>query len=186
MLWRRRDTTWSARFLRGDKDVIEEVYRTTLSDVRRAAGAVVGEPADRDAIVHETYLDLLSNRELRASYRGGALGAWLGAIARHRAIDFVRRQGRLTDLGQVPERAVTRDPVEELREELRQFANRLDSVERSVLELRYLVGMTQVEAASALGMPRSTLEDRERRIKQMLKAFLVPLDGDHDAKEVAS
>ena len=35
-----------------------------------------------------------------------------------------------------------------------------------------MLGMTQVEAAAELGMPRSTLEDWEREIKRRLEAYL--------------
>jgi RNA polymerase sigma-70 factor (ECF subfamily) len=173
MPWLRSDVGWQVRFLRGEPDVIEDVYRRTFEQVRRAAGGVIREPADRDSVVHETFLELLSSRRLRESYRGGELAAWLGAIARHRALDYVRRQGRLTDLSEVREAEPYADTVGELRGDIRRFAARLDPKQRELLELRYFAGMTQVEAASALGMPRSTLEDWERHLKRLLKDFLL-------------
>jgi RNA polymerase sigma factor (sigma-70 family) len=167
-----RDPGWRERFLRGDKDVIEEIYRATFEEVRRAAGTVLHEPADRDAVVHEVYLELLESRELRESHRGGALGAWLGAIARHQALDFARRESRLTDLSAVDEVSIKSDGLTDLRRELIRFAERMDPERRRLVELRYVEGMTQMEAAAILGKPRSTLEDWEHQFKRALMAHV--------------
>ena len=166
------DVDWDTRFRRGDKDVIEAIYRQTFETVRRAAGRVLREPADRDAVVQQVFTELCSSRRLRDSYAGGDLGAWLSAMARHRAIDFARREQRLTDLGEVPERPVD-DPLEDFRRELKEYAGRLDGPRRQVLELRFVAGMTQMEAAAHLGMPRSTLEDWEKQIKKGLQEHLL-------------
>jgi RNA polymerase sigma-70 factor (ECF subfamily) len=168
----RRDPSWHARFLRGDKDVIEEIYKDTFNEVRLAAGSILRDPADRDAVVHEVFLELISSRHLRESHRGGKLGAWLGAIARHQAIDFARREKRLTPLSDANEPVTTVDPLDEIRAEIVRFATRLDPQRRQLVELRYIAGMTQMEAAAALGMPRSTLEDWERQIRRALHDFL--------------
>jgi RNA polymerase sigma-70 factor (ECF subfamily) len=170
---RSSDTSWEARFVRGDNDVIEAVYRETFEAVRRSAGRVLREPADRDAVVHEVYTQLVGSRRLRESYQGGAIGGWLSAIARHRALDFVRRERRLTDLSAIDEVPTASDPLADFRRELERFAERLDPQRRRVLELRFVAGMTQAEAAAQLGMPRSTLEDREREIKTMLQRHLL-------------
>jgi RNA polymerase sigma-70 factor (ECF subfamily) len=171
------DTSWEARFRRGDSEVIEAVYRETFESVRRSAARVLREPADRDAVVHEVFVDLVSSRRLRESYRGGALAGWLGAIARHRALDFARRESRLTDLSALDETAAAVDPLVDFRRELERFASRLEPEKRQVLELRFLAGMTQVEAAARLGMPRSTLEDWERQIKRLLHEHLLGEPG---------
>jgi RNA polymerase sigma factor (sigma-70 family) len=152
---------------------MEAVYREAFETVRRAAGRVLREPADRDAIVHEVFTELVSSRRLRDSYRGGDLGSWLGAIARHRALDLARREQRLTDLSALDEAAVATDPLEEFRSDLERFAARLEPQKRQLVELRFVAGMTQVEAAAQLGMPRSTLEDWERQIKRLLHEHLL-------------
>ena len=163
---------WDTRFRRGDKDVIEAIYRQTFEAVRRAAGRVLREPADRDGVVQQVYAELCGNRRLRDSYAGGDLGAWLSSMARHRAIDFARREKRLTGLEELPDDPAA-DPLEDFRRELRQYAERLDGPRRQVLELRFVAGMTQMEAAAHLGMPRSTLEDWEKQIKKGLAEHLL-------------
>jgi RNA polymerase sigma-70 factor (ECF subfamily) len=152
--------------------VIEEIYRATFEEVRRAAGAILHEPADRDAVVHEVYLELLSSRALRESHRGGQMGAWLGAIARHQALDFARRESRLTELSAAEELTARADPLTDLRRELVRFAEGLDPERRRLVQLRYVEGMTQMEAAAILGKPRSTLEDWEHQFKRALSAHV--------------
>jgi RNA polymerase sigma factor (sigma-70 family) len=156
--------------------VIEEIYRATFEEVKRAAGTVLHEPADRDAVVHEVYLQLLSSRDLRESHRGGQMGSWLGAIARHQALDFARRESRLTDLSVIDEAAARTDPLEDLRRELVRFAARFEPDRQRLIHLRYVEGMTQMEAAAVLGKPRSTLEDWEHQFKRALHAHLAGKD----------
>jgi RNA polymerase sigma factor (sigma-70 family) len=166
------DPDWRDRFVRGDQSVIEEIYRTTFAEVRRAAGGVLREPADRNAVVHDVFLQLIASRELRQSYRGGRIGSWLGAIARHQSLDFVRRERWFTDLSAIDQAAAKTDLLDELRRELVRFAARMDPERRRLVQLRYIEGMTQVEAATALGMSRSTLEAWEHQFERALQVFL--------------
>jgi RNA polymerase sigma factor (sigma-70 family) len=167
---------FAARFVKGDRAVLERVYRQSFEGVRRAAGRVLREPADRDGVVQQVFTEVVSSRALRATFRGGDLTSWLAAIARHKAIDFARRESRLTDLSAVPEPAVSEGPLDDFRHELERFASQLPAERRRVVELRFIAGMTQVEAAAELRMPRSTLEDWEKQIKQALERYL--LDGE--------
>ena len=109
------------RFLLGHTDVLEEIYRLTFEVVRRSAGRVVRDSLDCDSLVHELYEDLVSNRRLRESYRGGdqnSINSWLSAIVRNRAIDFVRRQRRLTNLDAVDEHDVPANPLDDYKHDL--------------------------------------------------------------------
>ena len=47
-----------------------------LRSVRTIAG-----PAEAEAVVHDVFVDLLRNAEMRARYRGGALLAWIDGKA---------------------------------------------------------------------------------------------------------
>lgn len=140
------------------------------------------EAADRDAIVHQVYVELIGDKGLRASYAGGDLGAWIGAIARHRALDFARREQRLVDLSEAPPATTeVAGPLEELRRALEHCARQMPPERRRLIELRFVLGMTQVEAAAELAMPRSTLEDWEKQVKRELRRQLLGSDrGDDD------
>ncbi len=152
--------------------MIEEIYRATFEDVKRAAGTVLHEPSDRDAVVQEVYVQLLESRALRESHRGGVMSAWLGAIARHQALDFARRESRLVDLSAIDQATSKVDPLDDLRREIVRFASKLDPEKQQLIRLRYVEGMTQMEAAAVLGKPRSTLEDWEHQFKRALAAHV--------------
>jgi RNA polymerase sigma-70 factor (ECF subfamily) len=170
-----KDPAWRSRFLAGDRALIEDIYRATFEEVRRATARVLREPADRDAVVHDVFVEILSSAQLRESYRGGHLSAWLGAIARHHALDFARRQSYLTELSAATagaEMAAKVDPMDELRREVIRYAAGMHPERRRMVELRYLEGRTQMEAAAILGKPRSTVEDWEHQFREAFRGFL--------------
>ncbi len=160
--------------------MLETIYKETFPIARRAARRILQEPADCDAVVQQVFADLVSSRALRASHEGEDVGAWISGIARHRALDHARRERRLVAMSEadldreVPERP---SAAAELRGELARLSAELPEQERRLVELRFVAGMTQVEAATALGVPRTTLEDWERRIKRLLRDRLVAAEG---------
>ena len=87
------DGTWLERFHRGDRASMESCYREHFATVERAIGSLL-TGADRETVIHELFSRLISNADLRRSFQGGSLGAWLARVARNQAIDFHRRQGR--------------------------------------------------------------------------------------------
>lgn len=169
---------WEARFKRGDRDVMERLYRDTFDGVRRVVGRVLREPADRDNVVHQVFAEVIARKDLRESYRGGEVSAWLASMARHKAIDFARRESRLEEL---PPEGLEEPPedgdLRAFREDLRRFAERLAPDMRRLLELRFLMGLTQMETAAEMQVPRSTLEDREHALKKQLRAYLLEGGG---------
>src|SRR5262245_20067590 len=89
----RREDDRLAAFHQGAKSALTEIYREHYSTVDRAVGAVL-YGADRETLVHEVFYRLLTRPELRASFTGGSMAAWLSAIARNLAIDHLRRKRR--------------------------------------------------------------------------------------------
>lgn len=172
---------WLEQFQRGDRQRLSEVYHQHFTRVRKAVARVLSDPADRDNVVQQLFADLLESAKLRRDYAGGDFGAWLCAIARHKAIDFGRRQSRLVgindqtvgafDEGEEPSQ------LHEFRRDLERFANTLPVERQHMLKLRFIEGLTQMEASQRLGVPRSTLEDWERQAKMELRLFLLADDA---------
>ena len=173
----RGDGCWLERFRRGDRSLLSEIYHAHFTRVRRAVSRVLGEPADQDNVVQQLFADLVESAHLRRNYDEGDFAAWLCAIARHRAIDFGRRQARLVTIDDAEIRAGALHqpdaPLRDFRSDLERFALTLPLERQRVLKLRFIEGLTQVETAQQLGVPRSTLEDWERHIKADLRAFLL-------------
>jgi RNA polymerase sigma-70 factor (ECF subfamily) len=169
---------WLRRFHDGDRKVIEELYREHFGTVGRAVGPVLGA-ADRETVVHEIFLRLLTQPALRTSFRDGDLGAWLTVIARNHAIDFTRRRNREILAGtavEVPASgaadsgeagAHARVLVERFRKDV------LPPKWSGVFEARFIRQLNQPEAAAALGIGRTTLAYQEARVRRLLRRFLL-------------
>lgn len=154
---------------------LERVYRQHWRRLHAIARRMVG-PVDADTVVQEVFVALL-REELRGRFLGGDLGAWLAEITRRKALQQrqqQQRQGR-----EQPMPAVERDgpsPEEDLtaRDLIRRFlAGHVPEAQRPFFELRFLERRTQVEAATILGIPRSTLEGWEHRLSRALRAFVL-------------
>ena len=161
-----------AAFHEGRQEVIRAVYSAhgvaLLREVRRQAGA-----AEAEAVVHEVFVELLRNRSLREQFTGGAVFSWLRQIARFKCLEHLRKAGRYV-AQEVPEAGVSPEGDFEAREVLSRFvAAVVPTAQREFFGLRFLERRTQVEIASSLGIPRSTLEGWEQRLTRKLRAFVL-------------
>ena len=170
-------TDWLTRFYRGERQTLEEVYRSNFVTVDSAVGGVM-TGADRETATHEIFFRLINNEALRRSFKGGDMGAWLSVVARNHAIDYARRRGReapsgielsdgagySADLGSQSEARIL---IERFQRDV------LPAAWQPVFRTRMLESLSQVEAAAALGISRTTLAYRELRIRLMLRKFLL-------------
>ncbi len=170
---------WLERFHAGEREALESFYRGHYRAVDRAVGAVLGG-ADRETVVHEVFLRVISSAELRQRLTGGSPSAWIAAIAKNHAIDYRRRRGREVlgeegaDLAQPP-----RDEVVDAQMLIERFQREvLPEKWRAVFETCFVRQMTQRDAARELGLSRTTLLYQQHRVRALLKSFL--LDDEED------
>jgi RNA polymerase sigma-70 factor, ECF subfamily len=170
------DDAWLARFHAGDRDVMEECYRSHFVTVERAVGRYV-QGVDRETVIHEVFYRLLSTASLRLAFRGGSLAAWLSTVSRNHAIDYARRRGREELLG-------NKSPWGYVEAGMDQAADAHILVERfqkdylppkweGVFRTRFVEQRTQRDAARALGISRTTLVYQEMRVRRLLEKFLL-------------
>lgn len=166
-----------AAFHAGREDVVHQVYRACAAALLREVGRTTG-PAEAEAVVHDVFVELLRNGELRGRFTGGSLLAWLRQIARFKALDHARRARR-----EIPVESPAHDggpsPEDDLeaRDILSRFLQaHVPGEQRRFFELRFLERHTQVEVAAALGVARSTLEGWEHRLTDRLREFLKESD----------
>ena len=86
------DTAWLEAFHRGERAVLEACYRRHFAVVERAARAVLGA-ADSETVIHEVFSQLIGRPEMRRSFHGGSLAAWLTVVARNQALQYRRKSG---------------------------------------------------------------------------------------------
>jgi RNA polymerase sigma-70 factor (ECF subfamily) len=201
----RSDAALVSAVAAGDTSALAELYDRHADAVYRAAYRRLGDSQLAEEVVQDTYLALWNRAELYDE-RQGSLLAWLGTIARNRAIDRLRAAGRrptavplsgmLVDEWQeerVLEHALSRgglvgggsrpqDPEEhmqaaELRAEVQGALARIPHLERQVLELAYFEDLTQTEIATRLSWPLGTVKTRTRRGLLRLRGLLVAALG---------
>ena len=182
----------------------------------RHAGFVFGSVArflgDREAaaeVVQDAFVTLW-RRARQFDARSGSLLTWLLAIARHRAIDRLRAEGRrpgrdsirldaLTSEGgsggspaggEIPRELIadaTTDPTSVATRRWTQSVVRtgisgLPENERQVILLGYAQDLSQAEIAERLEWPLGTVKSRTRRAMAQLRAHLGPItDGAEQA-----
>jgi RNA polymerase sigma-70 factor, ECF subfamily len=172
------ESEWLQLFHRGDRETLEGCYRDHFSRVERAIGPIL-DAVDRETVIQEVFSRLLASAELRRSFQGGSLGAWLATVARNQAIDHRRRLGRepATAADGLDTLSADWEPAAEARLLVERFCrDHLPPEWRSVFDTRFLRRLSQREAATELGLPRTTLAYREIRIRRLLKRFLLQED----------
>jgi RNA polymerase sigma-70 factor, ECF subfamily len=174
---------WLSSFYAGDRAAVERCYREHQRAVADAVGRLL-PPADAETVTHEVFYSLLSDARLRENFQGGHFATWIVRVARNRALDYLRRRKRerpeiLEDLPYADERFSAERVEEEI--EAKRLVERfrrecLPPKWAAVFEARFVRQLSQRQAASELGMRRTTLLYQEHRIRAILEKFLVHAD----------
>lgn len=141
---------------------------------------IVGNTDDAQDLTQEVFIKALQRSE---QLRDGAKAAhWLSRIATNTAIDFLRRQGRISwaDYEEIPERlAVAPDesPEEsvlraEQRSELEGGLRRLSERERVALVLRDVEGLPAEEVARELNCSKATVRSHIANARVKFRRYL--------------
>ncbi len=181
------DDTWLQRWYAGEPDAIAWAYVKHFEDAVSAVGTIV-PPWERESVVHDVFQRLLSNESSRRSYKGGSLRAFLCAAAQRVALDRWRKRRRTPEVLAPPETAQHGAGGLSARQRiLEHVANRqllerfrteaLPAKLRSTFEARFVLQLTQREAAERLGVHRGTIIFREARVRRHLKRFLLSVEG---------
>jgi RNA polymerase sigma-70 factor, ECF subfamily len=151
----------------GDRDAFGVLYKRHAAAVARVVRFRLGRD-DEDA-VSEVFLRAWRGL---ASYRdtGAPFSAWLYAIARHVSIDLVRTSARTEPRADVPDREVDQMTAELLT--LHDAIEQLPREQRQVIELKYLVGMTNSEVASAMDTSIGAINAKQWRALRALADVL--------------
>jgi RNA polymerase sigma-70 factor (ECF subfamily) len=151
----------------GDREAFGELYRLFHPKVFRLARFYLGTGAE-DA-VSETFARAWA---ALPGYRrmGTPFVAWLYGIARHVVADQRARLRREEPRWDPPGGAANSDPEEGLS--LKREIERLPKVQRSVIEGKFLIGLSNGELASALGRTPGAINALQWRALRTLQRRL--------------
>jgi RNA polymerase sigma-70 factor, ECF subfamily len=154
------------RLQRRDPQALAELYdrygRLAYSLIVR----VVRDGALAEDLVQETFLRVW-NRAQGFDAQRGALGPWLLAVARNRAIDYLRsasgRERNALELEEVDHPSLYTNMERDILASdktrmIRAALEKLTPNQREVIELAYFEGLTQTEMAERMGQPLGTVK----------------------------
>lgn len=137
---------------------------------------IVQDRATAEDLVQETFLRVW-NRVGGFDSQQGAVGPWLLAVARNRAIDYLRYRGRRPEasleLNETETPALFTDPLQfDIVRQVKTALEKLGKPQREAIELAYFEGMSQTEIADRMGQPLGTVKSWMRRALQQMREEL--------------
>jgi RNA polymerase sigma-70 factor (ECF subfamily) len=167
-----------------DEDRLHRVHRGDRAETRAFVEAFEGPvfavlsrtfPAER-ALVEDLAQETFA-RALRALHRfdpGGPapLRRWITTIASRLALDELRRRGRRPRMETIDEAATAGPERLDSALAIEQAMARLSPQARVVVAMRLVEGLSEEEAATALGIETGTVKSRLSRARAVLRNLL--------------
>lgn len=162
-----------SRLAAGETRALEDCYAglgpLVLSYLRRYI-----PPADAEDVLQQVFLEVWRSSARYDASR--SLEAWVLGIARHRAIDHLRRRRDVVPISDLHELVGDdgRDTVDRFvwAAEVRGALQLLPAEQREALELAYFSDCTQREISVRLGVPLGTVKARMARGMRRLAGLL--------------
>jgi len=169
----------------GDSAALGTLYDRYSTAVYSLALRMLRDQLLAEELVQETFVRVW--RQAASFNEGrGTMATWVLGIARHLAIDELRRRGARPNMadGNAAEQlelveSGEDDPSEQVYASMRHDVvshalGQLPEAQRRVLELAYFSGLSQREIATRLGDPLGTVKTRMRLGLEKLKSILSP------------
>lgn len=174
------DAALVQRLQRRDARAMAELYDRYGRLVYALILRVVRDAATAEDLVQETFLRVW-NRVQAFDAERGALGPWLLAVARNRAIDYLRSTGgrmrHVLELEETEHPAIFKDFEKQLLNadrvrRVKAALEKLSANQRTVIELAYFEGLSQSEMSTRMGQPLGTVKAWVRTaLKQLRDEF---------------
>jgi RNA polymerase sigma-70 factor (ECF subfamily) len=166
-----------ARLQRRDPQALAELYDRYGKLAYSLVLRVVRDQAIAEDLVQETFLRVW-NRVHSVDSEKGSIGPWLLAIARNRAIDYLRssagRERRAVELDEIDHAPLYREMeagilISDQARRVKLAMDKLAPNYRTVMELAYFEGLSQSEMAAKMGQPLGTIKTWVRTALQSLR-----------------
>ncbi len=169
-----------AAMTRREEAALSQLYDATAGKLYGLARTIVGNTADAEEIVCDTYVQAWQSASSFNPERGSVL-AWLLMICRSRALDLLRqRRARADALGvaiTIVDEAIEQGPEDLLCQiqegtAVHRALAELPPLRRQLVALAFFRGMSHQEIAAAVRLPIGTVKSHLRRSLQSLRAVL--------------
>lgn len=169
------------KILNRDSDGLQALMDRYIPYVSAVVWGILHEimtAQDAEEVVSDVFLAAWNQPE---ALQAGKIKAWLGAVARHKAINALRTAGRELPLDEDVLELPDSSPLSNLEQEeekrlLRQAVDSLDKKDREIFLRHYYYAQSVAQIASEMNMPESTVKTRLRRGRTKLKEYLTGRD----------
>jgi RNA polymerase sigma-70 factor (ECF subfamily) len=167
----------------GEPAAFELLYDRYERRVYNYARTFVREPALAEEVVIDTMLAVW--RGARSFTQASRVSTWILGIARHKALDAVRKAGRQDDAVPLEQVAALADTAESPAEGIDRNLNaelvlraiaQLSADHQEILRLAFYEELPYAEIAALLAIPDNTVKTRVFYAKQQLRGCLEKLD----------
>jgi len=170
------------RARRGDREAYETLVRRKVDAVLRTALAVLGNEADADDAVQETFL--AAWRRLPTLRDVDRFDAWLGRITLNACLMALRRRRGVREIPVTD--TTSAEPIDRAASDFDAAAvsadafdrafGRLSVDQRAILVLHHLDALPITEIAARLGIPGGTVKSRLHAARRALERALAAED----------
>ena len=165
-----------------DRDAFRTVYRLTSAKLFGICLRICDDRQGAEDVLHDVYLTIWNRAGAYQPGRASPI-SWLATIARNRAIDWRRRQGRahrvpVEEADATPDGTVPQDDAliaDETHARLLECLEAIEGRQRSAIRNAFFGGLTYAELAVAQAVPLGTMKSWVRRGLLALRGCL---DGD--------
>jgi len=163
-----------------DTDALTQLYDRYAGLVFGLAASVLADQQLAEDVTQEVFLQVWRNSGLFHAERG-SLGTWLAVMARHRAIDILRRKRRECEIDfDGPAKGSLQKQIElsQVGAKIAALVPSMPEAQRIALGLAYYCGLTHSEISALIGEPLGTVKSRIRLALEFLRKALVNPAGD--------
>jgi RNA polymerase sigma-70 factor (ECF subfamily) len=176
---RAEDVALLARIVERDERAVEALYARYSGPLYSLAYQVTKAERFAQDVVQEVFVALWRDAS-RFDPARGAVAPWLFSLARHKAIDLVRREANIRkrtadvdlDFREADDDVDHETWLNFRRERVRAAIEELTPAQREALELAFFGGLTHVEVSEKLGIPLGTAKTRIRSALLRLRDIL--------------
>lgn len=166
-----------ARISRGDELAFRALYARHNLRIHRFLGRMLRNAAAAEDVLSEVFLDAW--RQANRFEGRSSVNTWLCAIARNKALEYLRKYPIAAEHGEMPEMADSSDTPEVVAQKsdkkalLRQCVEKLGAEHRDVVELVYYHEKSIEDVAEILQIPLNTVKTRMFYARKKLSEFLL-------------
>ena len=156
-----------------DRAFFSDLYETYERKMFHVAMKVCGNQWIAEDAVHDAFCKAAVNFEYIRTLPERRLGAWLLVVCKNAALDILRKEARYSPPPEtIPDITLETPETQFAYNELVAAIKSLPTQQRTILELKYLEGLSHQEIADILGISNTAARLRLHRAKQMLAELL--------------